>query len=174
MHAPDFDDLVAAGGREDGSVCAVFGVGGGGGRPGAVEDHARVAFGVGFQEGVRWRRSSRIILATCSVRLEKHPLPIAADAQQEAVVGRKSEAGDSEGMRGERRFDLAPLFRLVQADDGVVEAAGFAGGGDEGAGVVGGYAGDFVAVAVEFFVLGPEGVAGEVVFYWGLGEREGG
>jgi hypothetical protein len=102
LHAPDLDALVAAGGREDGgSVRAVFGVGGSGGcgRPGAVEDHARVAFGVGFQEGVSWRRSSRIILAACSVRLEKHPLPIAADTQQEAIIRRKGETGDSEGMR---------------------------------------------------------------------------
>ena len=54
----------------------------------------------------------------------------------------------------------------------MVETAGFAGGGDEGAGVVRGDAADFVAVAVKFLVFGPEGVAGEVVFDWRLGLRE--
>ena len=91
-----------------------------------------------------------------------------------AVVWGEGEAGYSERVCGERRFDLAPVFRLVQADHGVVQTAGFAGSCDERPGVVGGDAADFVAVAVEFLVFGPEGVAGEMVFDWGLGLREDG
>ena len=99
-------------------------------------------------------------------------MPVTAHAEKVAVVWRKGQAGDGEGVRGKWRFDLAPVFRLVQADHGVVETAGFASGCDEGAGIVGGHAADFVAVAVKFLVLWPKGVAGEVVFYWRLGLEE--
>lgn len=49
--------------------------------------------------------------------------------------------------------------------------AGFAGCCDEGSGWGGGEGGDLVAVAVELFVFGPEGVAGEVFLKRGVGER---
>lgn len=102
------------------------------------------------------------------------PLTIAADGEEIVVVGGKAQARHGQGVGRERRLDFVPLLRFEESDDGVVDGAGFAGGGDEGSVVRRGQGGDLVAVAVEFFALGPERVAGEMVFEGRVREVEGG
>lgn len=125
-----------------------------------------MAFRVTFRQSV--------VVGIRIVALENRPLTIASDGQEILVVGRKAKTRDGQGVCGQRRFEFVPFFCFEESDDGVVDGAGFAGGGDDGAIVGGGERGDFVAVAVEFFGFRPERVAGEMVFERGGGEVEGG
>jgi hypothetical protein len=65
------------------------------------------------------------------IPLKEPPAPVSADGQDEAIVLGEGDAGDGEGMTGERVGEGFKGFGGVEADDGVLGGGRFAGGCDE-------------------------------------------
>ena len=75
---------------------------------------------------MKWTARGRVRTKLALLFPEKPPRPVPRATEDVLSIGAKHDPRDRERMPRERRQDLLPRRRLVQPNDGVFRAGGFA------------------------------------------------